>query len=196
VNPVPACSSSGCEAMAVATPTITPHTGGVSQVREGHGRVTSRISRCTLAKAQTTDGDSGLLQDGEGWKPQSIHQSILVVGTIDYRPLASEVLMATATEGACLEPPGAIAFEGVLGWRASAKPLLPTLIASGPARAYGRMTSAHDQAEPTEQIGVPLTKLHRSCVEESKRLQFAIWRTMRKPPAAKHVAKVRPRKST
>jgi hypothetical protein len=148
--------------MAVATPTATPHTGGVSQVRAGHGRVTSRISRCTLAEAQTTDGDSGLLQDGEGWKPQCIHQSILVMGTIDYRPLASEVLMATTTERACLEPPGVIAFEGVLGWRASAK---PPLIASGPARAHGRMTSAHDQAEPTEQIGVPL----RSCIE-------AVWK--------------------
>jgi hypothetical protein len=182
--------------MAVATPTATPHTDGVSQVREGHGRVTSRISRCTLAKAQTTDGDSGLLQDGEGLKPQCIHQSILAMSTIYYRPLASEVLMATATERACLEPPGAIAFEGVLGWRASAKPLLPLLIASGPARAHGRMTSAQGQAEPTEQIGVPLTKLHRSCVEDSKRLQFAIWRTKRKPPAAKLVAKGKPRQST
>jgi len=118
----------------VAIPASTPHTDGVLHVREGHGRVTSWEGRHTLAEAWIVDGDSGRLQDGEGWTPRCSGQSVLVLPSIYYRPLASEVLTPPAIEGACLEGSGVEAFKGLLGWRTSAKPLLlPPLIASGPA---------------------------------------------------------------
>jgi hypothetical protein len=78
------------------------------------------------------DGHSSRVQDGEGCTPLDIHQSILVQPTIYYRPLVSEVLARPATERACYGPSGAVAFMGLLGWRVSAEPLLPLLIASGP----------------------------------------------------------------
>jgi hypothetical protein len=52
------------------------------------------------------DGHSGRLQDGEGWTPLDIHQSILVQPTIFHRPLASEELTSPAIERACLDPSG------------------------------------------------------------------------------------------
>jgi hypothetical protein len=116
----------------VATPTRTPHTDGVLLVREGHGRVTSLEMGRTPAGAWMLDGHSGRLQDGEGWTPPVVHQSILVELAIYYRPLASEQLTPVATDRACLEPSGVVAFMALLGWRASAEPLLPSLIASGP----------------------------------------------------------------
>jgi hypothetical protein len=70
--------------------------------------------RRTPAEPWTVDGGSGCLQDGEGWTPRYIHQSILVQCKIDYRPLASEVLTSLATERACLDPFGGMA----LGWLA------------------------------------------------------------------------------
>jgi len=33
------------------------------------------------------DGDSGLLQDGEGWTPRKLHQWHAAARTIYYRPL-------------------------------------------------------------------------------------------------------------
>jgi hypothetical protein len=80
----------------VATPTDTPHTDGELLIRLGPARVTSWKRRCTLAEAWMVDGDSGRLQDGEGWTPQEIHQSILFRHTIYYRPLASEELFASS----------------------------------------------------------------------------------------------------
>jgi hypothetical protein len=65
-------------------------------------------------------GHSSRLQDGEGWTPLDIHQSILVKPTIYYRPLASEQLTSPAIERACREAPGVVAFMGLLGWRATA----------------------------------------------------------------------------
>jgi hypothetical protein len=94
-------------------PLQQPHTRTAYRKSEkGHGRVTSWKIRRTLARARMVDGDSSLLQDGEGWKPQSVHQSILLVGTIYHRPLGSEVLGALANERRRVEPPGAIAFRG------------------------------------------------------------------------------------
>lgn len=116
----------------MATPTRTPHTDGVLLVREGHGRVTSLEMGRSPAEAWMLDGHSGCLQDGEGLTPPVVHQSILVELTIYYRPLASEQLRSPAIERACLEPSGVVAFMGLLGWQASAEPLRPSLIASGP----------------------------------------------------------------
>jgi hypothetical protein len=59
------------------------------------------------------DGHSSRLQDGEGWTPLDIHQSILVQPTIYYRPLVSEVLAPPAIERACHDPSGVVAFMGL-----------------------------------------------------------------------------------
>jgi hypothetical protein len=47
------------------------------------------------------DGDGGGMQDGEGWTPRDIHQSVGVAGTIYYRPLASEQPTPPANKRAC-----------------------------------------------------------------------------------------------
>jgi hypothetical protein len=52
-------------------------------------------------KLEMVDGDSGL-QDGEGWTPRYIHQSILVLLSISYRALTSEELTSPAIERPCL----------------------------------------------------------------------------------------------
>lgn len=114
----------------VATPASTPHTDGVLHVREVMVGLHRGKFVAPRSEAWTVDGDSGLLQDGEGWTPPRLDQSILMFSTIYYRPLASEQLTPPAIEGACLEPSGVKAFKGLLGWRASAE---PWLIASGPA---------------------------------------------------------------
>lgn len=64
------------------------------------------------------------LQDGEGWTPRNVHQSILMLGTICYRLLASEQYAPSAIQRACVEYAGKEALKGLLGWQASAKPLL------------------------------------------------------------------------
>lgn len=90
----------------MATPASTPHTDGVLNVREGHGRVTSWKGGRTPVNAWTIDGDGGRLQNGEGWTPLYIHQSILIMHTICHRALVSEVLTSPAIERACLDTSG------------------------------------------------------------------------------------------
>lgn len=58
------------------------------------------------------------LQDGEGWTPRNVRQSILCMGAIYYRLLASEQPTPSATERACVEHDG----KEALGWQASAEP--------------------------------------------------------------------------
>lgn len=71
------------------------------------------VDRCrTLVEARVVDGDSGRLQDGEGWTPSCSGQSVLVLCSIYYRPLASEELTPSAIEGACVKDAGVKAFEG------------------------------------------------------------------------------------
>jgi hypothetical protein len=89
---VPACSRSGCEALVCGDPYNTPHTDGELQGRKRSGRVTSWKNRCAPAESLKVDGDGGLRQDGEGWTPQSLHQSECTTTTIYYRPLSSEEL--------------------------------------------------------------------------------------------------------
>jgi hypothetical protein len=147
-------------------------------------------------RSSDLDGDSGRLQNGEGWTPRSSDQSILELQTIDYRPLASEELTPPAIERACLKGAGVKAFRALLGWRASAEPLLPPLIASGPAwaaRSHGRMTTLRDQNGTGRADQCAAAKLHRTCVEDSRRLTAAIWRAQRKPPAVKHPPRRGPR---
>lgn len=167
----------------MATP-AAPHTRTANCRAE---RVTSWKSRCTLAKAWMVDGDSGRLQDGEGWTPRRLHQSILATSTICYRPLASELLRHAATEGCSgLALQGVPALQGAwLGWRASAKPRLPALIASGPAEAVGaagewRCAGGHG-ADRGDQCAA--AKLHRSCVEDG---------SARGPPGEKPLPRAAP----
>jgi len=81
------------------------------------------------SKPWIVDGDSGSPAGRRGWPPRSIHQSVLVLGTICYRPLASEQLAPSAIQRACVGYAGKEALKGLLGWRALAK---PPQIASGP----------------------------------------------------------------
>ncbi|EAT84953.1 hypothetical protein SNOG_07487 [Parastagonospora nodorum SN15] len=165
VGPVPACSSSRYEAMFCGNPCQHPTHG--RRIARPRGSWSGYIAdRCrTPAEPWTADGDSGCLQDGEGWTPRCIHQSILVQGPICYRPLVSEVLTSPATERACLEPSGVVAFEGLLGWQPTAA--IADSVRSGTDRLRKPTNDrrAEQATEPTEQISVPL----RSCIE-------AVWK--------------------
>lgn len=73
VGQVPACSRSGSEALAVATPT-TPHTV-TANCRAGRGSVGLHRGKMVAPRQQSrVDGDRGLLQDGEGWTPPRLHE--------------------------------------------------------------------------------------------------------------------------
>ncbi|KAF2622583.1 hypothetical protein BU25DRAFT_480274 [Macroventuria anomochaeta] len=114
----------------VATPYRTPHTNGELQSRVGcwSGYIVERVSH-PGQKLGMWMATVVRLQDGEGWTPRSVHQSILVMGSICYRLLASEQPTPLAIQRACVKYAGKEALKGLLGWRASAK---PPLIASGP----------------------------------------------------------------
>jgi hypothetical protein len=52
------------------------------------------------------------LQDGEGWTPRNVHQSVFALGTICYRLLASEQPASSAIQRACAEYAGKEALKG------------------------------------------------------------------------------------
>ena len=122
--------SSRYEASVCSHPYRTPHTDGELQARGQcwSGYIVKKVlhpgQKLGLWMATVVR-----LQDGEGWTPRNVHQSILVLGTICYRLLASEQLALSAIQRACLEYAGKEALKGLLGWQVSAK---PPLIASGP----------------------------------------------------------------
>jgi hypothetical protein len=111
-------------------PYRTPHTDGELQAREGcwSGYIVEKVLH-PGQKLGLWMSTVVRLQDGEGWTLRNVHQSILILGTICYRLLASEQLTPLAIQRACVEYAGKEALKGLLGWRPSAK--LP-LIASGP----------------------------------------------------------------
>lgn len=69
------------------------------------------------------------LQDGEGWTPRDIHQSVLPLRTICYRLLASEQQATAAIQKAAFECAGKEALKRLLGCRLLQGHLL---IVSGP----------------------------------------------------------------
>lgn len=97
------------------------------------------------------------LQDGEGWTPRNIHQSVLMLGTICHRLLASEQHGGSAIQRACIKYAGEEAPQCLLGWPASAE---PPLIASGPLRTALACWS-FARRWTTEPTGTPF----RSCTE-------------------------------
>lgn len=109
----------------VATPGHTPQPDGELLGRSSPGRVTSWERCCIPVEACMADGDSGRVQDGEGWTPHGLRQSALATTTICYRPLTSETLGGPASEGPPWvggERPGGVkAFKGEFGWRAGCR---------------------------------------------------------------------------
>jgi len=83
--------SSRYEALVCGNPYHTPHTDGELQSRVGcwSGYIVEKVlhpgQKLGLWMATVVR-----LQDGEGWTPRNVHQSVLRLGTICYRPLAPE----------------------------------------------------------------------------------------------------------
>jgi hypothetical protein len=77
----------------VVTPTHPTQGRRIAGPREvGAGYIVEKLFH--PGRSLKMDGDSGPLQDGEGWTPRRLHQSMPATTTIYYRPLSSEELVA------------------------------------------------------------------------------------------------------
>lgn len=105
--------SSRYKALVCGNPYRTPHTDGELQVRGccWSGYIVEKVlhpgQKLGLWMATVVR-----LQDGEGWTPRNVHQSILLLGTICYRPLASEQVTLSAIQRACVEYAGKEVLKG------------------------------------------------------------------------------------
>ena len=93
--------SSRYKALVCDNPYHTPHTDGELQSRVGcwSGYIVEKVlhpgQKLGLWMATVVR-----LQDGEGWTPRKVHQSVLALSTICYRLLASEQHASAAIQRA------------------------------------------------------------------------------------------------
>lgn len=104
------------------------------------------------------------LQDGEGWTPRSVHQSASMLCTICYRLLASEQHASSAIQRICTEYAGEEALKGPARLASFCK-----ATADSVRSAVGsvRLSANHRQAAENGADRDAVSKLHRSCVEDS-----------------------------